>query len=91
MELKDRERKVDVTKMSPEEVDVLGVHLGDKIRAICDEAVMKANTILNIYGASAKMVIEIAELPAQIGKSLETKKKRGKPYKKANLKQEQLP
>ena len=91
----DRERKVDVSKMSAEEVDVLGIQIGNRIKTICDEAVAKANLLLNIYGASAKMMIEISELPQELAENmtakLNVKKKRGRPSKKTNLKQEQLP
>lgn len=90
MELKDRERKVDVNKMSPEEVDVLSVQLGNKIRAICDEAVAKANEVLNIYGASAKMQIEINELPSEVAKAMDVGQESEKSHKNANLSLERL-
>lgn len=87
----DRERSVNVDNMSSEEVDVLSIQLGNKIKAICDEAVEKANAILNIYGANAKMMIEINQLPNKMAQSMSVetkpKKKRGRPTKNANLKQ----
>lgn len=89
MELKDRERKVDLNKMSVEEVDVLSVQLGAKMKAICDEAVAKANAILNIYGASAKMQIEISELDQKMVEKMSPAPKTRKPRKRTNLKKEQ--
>lgn len=87
MELKDRERKVDVNMMSPAEVDILSIHLGNKIKAICDEAVAKANAILNIYGASAKMQIEIKELPKEVATAMDLNQE----SQNANLSLERLP
>ena len=83
MELKERERKVDITKMSREQVDSISQQIGDKVREICDEAVLKANKILNIYGMSAKMqiVIDHPELAKAPPVQKEPKKKRGRPKK----------
>lgn len=86
----DRERSVNVEKMSQEEVDVLGIQLGNKINAIRDEALAKANAILKIYGAKAEMMIQITELPDALHKSMEPKKKGRKPRKNANLSKEPI-
>lgn len=59
MDLKDRERKVDVENMSIEQVDQLSVQIGEKVRGICDEAADKINAILAIYGMSAKIQIAL--------------------------------
>lgn len=83
MELKERERKVDISKMSQEQVESISQQVGDKVRQICDEACEKANKILNIYGMNAKMQIVIdhpgltEEKPAQEA----PKRKRGRPKK----------
>lgn len=70
MELKDRERKIDVNSMASEDVDNLSVQIGDKMREICDEAADKANAVLRIYGMEAKIAIAFTELPEPMAKSL---------------------
>ena len=85
MELKDRERKVDVEKLSETDMANLQLQLGAKIRQICDEAAVKVNAILNIYGASAKIAIEFSELPKGIDLKQKTPKKRGRKPKQDNL------
>ena len=50
-----REKKLDVSKMHPEQVDVLAEQIGSKLRGIADKAVEEANAFLKIYGMSAKM------------------------------------
>lgn len=57
MELKRRERKVNLDQMSAEQVDQISLQLGEKVREICDEAVAKANKLLSVYGMTAKMQI----------------------------------
>lgn len=80
MELKDRVRKVDISKLSPDQADNLSAQIGEKVRGICDEAAEKANAILNIYGMSAKIAIKIeGKVP----------KKRAK--KNTNLKGQETP
>ena len=59
----NRERKVDVNKLSTEEADQLGVQIGDKVRGICDEAALKINQILGVYGMSAKIAIAFETVP----------------------------
>lgn len=51
----NRERKVDVTKMSTEQVDVLAEQIGIKLRELSDKAVEEANEFLKIYGLTVKM------------------------------------
>jgi hypothetical protein len=53
----DRERKVDVSKMSPDQADSLAIQIGEKIKQITEKAVAEANHFLNIYGMSCKMQI----------------------------------
>lgn len=87
MELNERVRKVDVSKMTPEEVDRLSVQIGAKVREICDEASAKANAILGIYGMKAKIAIAFNEIPKEMEKSFEAPKKRGRKPKQNNLKE----
>ncbi len=87
MELKDRARKVDVSKMSPEEVDNLSIQIGSKVRDICDEAANKANAILEIYGMKAKIAISFNDIPKQMENKFEAPKKRGRKPKQNNLKE----
>lgn len=70
MELKDRERKLDITKLPVEQVDVISKQIGEKIRQICDKACQEANSILKVYGMTAKMQILI-EHPDLIKQALE--------------------
>lgn len=89
--LSERERKIDLSNKTPEEVDAITVQLGEKVRQICDEAVEKANRLLNVYGMSAMMQIvvdhsdKITQLKQQKQEQKEPKKKRGRPRKNANL------
>lgn len=76
MELKDRERKVDVSSLPQEQVDQLSEQIGSKVRGICDEAADRINAILAIYGMSAKLQIAIGA----------EKKKAGRKSKQNNLK-----
>lgn len=85
MDLHERVRKVDVSKMNPEEVDRLSVQIGAKVREICDEAARKANAILAIYGMKAKIAIAFNELPKEMEGKLEAPKKRGRKPKQNNL------
>lgn len=62
MKLNERKRTFDVEKLTLEEADSLSEQIGNKVKDICDEAVKKANKILNIYGLKAKMAIQIEGL-----------------------------
>lgn len=86
MELRDRERKVDISKLDLNQVDILSEQIGDKVRQICDEASAKVNAILNIYGASAKIAIAFEGLEPKKEKKMKTPAKRGRKPKQANLK-----
>ncbi len=88
MELRERERKVDVNSMSPEEVEVLIAQLGERLRQICDDAAQKANSMLNIYGMNAKIAIAFDTLPTAMEKMVEKPKKRRTRSKKSNLNKE---
>lgn len=52
---KRRKRKIDVEKMTNEQVERLGVELGKKIADIMDEANYKCSKLLDIYGLETKI------------------------------------
>jgi hypothetical protein len=85
MELRNRERKVDISKMSTESVDNLSTQIGDKVRQICDEAAEKVNAILKIYGMSAKMAIQFDTLDQKPKEEPKARKPRAKKIKQDNL------
>lgn len=57
----NRERSIDINKLSIEQVDFLSAQIGDKIKLICDETAAKVNAILVVYGMEAKIAISIEE------------------------------
>ncbi len=59
--MENRVRKVDIDKLSEEELKALEERIGKKITGITDDAVEKANQILSIYGLRAKMQIVIEQ------------------------------
>lgn len=86
MELRDRERKIDINQLDSAQVDSLSEQIGEKVRQICDEAAAKVNAILNIYGASAKIAIAFEGLPEKKQKKLKSAPKKTRKPKQANLK-----
>ncbi len=82
MNLKERERKVDVSKMNIQAVDDLSMQIGNKIREITDEAAAKVNAILGIYGMSAKIAIAFDTLPKTEEKTPTPQAKKGRKPKK---------
>lgn len=85
MDLRDRERKVDITNLDNDQLDNLSAQIGDKVRAICDEAAVKVNAILKIYGASAKIAIAFDKLPQNKEKKTRVPSRRTRKDKQANL------
>jgi len=85
MDLQSRERKVDIAKLDNEQLDILSAQIGEKVRAICDEAAGKVNAILKIYGASAKIAIAFDGLPETKEKKPKSSTKRPRKAKQANL------
>lgn len=82
----ERNRSIDINKLSKEDIENLQVQIGAKVREICDEAVEKANRILNIYGMKAKMQIAVQGINEESKKAPEqAKKKKGRPRKDTNL------
>jgi hypothetical protein len=55
----DRKRSIDIEKIDSKDIDLLSQQLGEKVRIIVDDAVEKANKLLNIYGLQAKMQIAL--------------------------------
>lgn len=55
----NRVRKVDVEKLSQDQLDQLMIQMSDEINQIVDSACAKANSLLNIYGLETKMQIVI--------------------------------
>jgi hypothetical protein len=86
MELQNRERKVDITKLDNDQLDILSAQIGEKVRAICDEAAGKVNAILKIYGASAKIAIAFDGLPEKKEKKPRVSTKKTNKTAQANLK-----
>jgi hypothetical protein len=56
-----RVRKVDVSKLSDEQLEKLQKAISDKIIHIINKANEDANKILSIYGMETQMVMEIKE------------------------------
>lgn len=81
MDLAERKRSIDISKLSVEQADLLSQQLGQMTRVICDEAVEKANKFLNIYGMKAQMQIVIMGINEDL-KEKPAPKKRGRPKKK---------
>lgn len=57
--MEDVVKKVDIDKLSEEEFKALEKRMGQKVVAITDEAIAKANKLLQTYGLRAKMQIII--------------------------------
>lgn len=50
-----RNRKVDVDRLTVEQVDKISEVLGQKLGKICDRAAEEANNILKIYGLETRL------------------------------------
>lgn len=85
--LQERKRSFNINSLSAEAAQKLSDDIGAKVRQFCDEAVEKANKILNVYGMKAQMQIVIEPTHSEAEKLTEDKpkKKRGRPRKAANL------
>lgn len=73
MELKDRERKVDIKSLTPEQADALSAQIGKEIARIMDEANLKCNALLNIYGMQTQIGYKIVELGTKLKKPRKSK------------------
>jgi hypothetical protein len=58
----NRQRKINVEKMSNEELEALQAKISNKIISIVNNAVNEANKYLNVYGMEARMHLEIGQL-----------------------------
>jgi hypothetical protein len=58
----NRQRKINVEKMSNEEIEALQAKIANKIISIVNNAVNEANKYLNVYGMEARMHLEIGKL-----------------------------
>jgi len=50
VDLNRKSRKIDLDKLSPEDLDRIGQELGKTVGEILSEASKKVNKLLNIYG-----------------------------------------
>jgi hypothetical protein len=73
MDVKDRERKVDVNKLSIEQADALSVQIGKEISKIMDEANLKCNQLLGIYGLETQIGYKITKIGAKTRKKAKSK------------------
>ena len=55
----DRERKVDLDKMSEEQIGMLEKKMSEKLQDILSRASKEANNFLNIYGIEIKIAYEL--------------------------------
>ncbi len=65
----ERERKVDIKKLSVEQADKLSMQIGKEISKIMDEANIKCNKLLGIYGLQTKIGYEIVKISKDSVKS----------------------
>lgn len=61
----DRERKVDLNKMSEEQLSTLEKTMSDKLQKILTNAAKEANNFLNIYGIEIKIAYELQQKQQQ--------------------------
>lgn len=58
----DRKRRIDVNKLTNEQLAELEAKLSEKVSLIVNTAVKEANKYLNVYGLEARMHLEIGHL-----------------------------
>lgn len=75
MELKDRERKIDINAMSLAQAEALSAQIGKEIAKIMDEANLKCNELLNIYGMQTQIGYKIVKLGTKLRKTRKSKEK----------------
>lgn len=73
MELKDRVRKVDIESMSVEQAEALSMQIGREIARIMDEANLKCNELLNIYGMQTQIGYKIVKIGTKTRKTKKNK------------------
>jgi hypothetical protein len=73
MDVKDRERKVDTSKLTIDQADALSVQIGKEISKIMDEANLKCNELLGIYGLQTKIGYKIVKIGKKTTKAVKSK------------------
>lgn len=73
----ERERSLDIHKLSKEDLANLSNFLGQKTREMVDDAADKINALLKIYGMTAKLQVVIEQLAASAPKNIGTSTKGG--------------
>jgi len=68
----EKQRVVNLDRMSIEEADRIGDKIGIRIRAFIDDACDKANKLLNIYGLRIKVSFLIEKIEESVVSSEET-------------------
>lgn len=89
---KTRERKIDVSKMTADQADMLGKQIGVELAKIFDEANRKCNEMLNIYNLQTQIhyqIVPLGQKQAEVVEITKEKKKRGRKPKK-NTKEQSL-
>lgn len=64
--ISERTRKVDMTKLTKEEADLLGEQIGAKVREKVDKTIDEINAFLKIYGMSAKMQVALEPIEKEV-------------------------
>lgn len=77
---RDRPRKVDVNALTQEQVDQIQKQIATEMAKIMDDANVKCNAMLNIYGLQTKIHYKIV----QISENTDKKPKRAKVVKKTD-------
>lgn len=87
MQTQERKRSLDINKLSPKDAEAVSDQIGAEVRKYCDEAVAKANELLNIYGMKAQMQFVVKGINESFEEEAPKapKKGRGRPKKAANL------
>lgn len=60
--LQNRERKFDMSKLTPEEADSLGLQINEKVQVTSNRILEELNKFLKIYGIQAKVQVALEEI-----------------------------
>ena len=71
--MKDRVRKVNVSKMTKDQLKEVETNLAAKVNEIVQKAIDDANKYLSVYSMNAKMIIEINEIAKETKKTKQPK------------------
>lgn len=85
MELKNQSQSLETTKLTAQNVESLSEQIGVQVRDICDEAALRVNAILAIYGMSAKIAISFDGLQDKKIEATKKKPSKAKKQKQINL------